>query len=148
MISSTSHSSPIVLLCNTSFTQKDILLLLSSLTDCSPIEPNVWNDIIYNIPNNHYIFTYTFDNKLIGMITIIIEQKIIHGGRKVAHIEDLVILPEYRGAGIGKQLLDFAKNFAKDNNCYKVILDCNENLIPFYKANQFTQKAVQMALYF
>ena len=139
---------PISLLCNTSYTQKDVLLLLSSLTDCSPIEPNKWSEIINNIPKNHHIFTYTFDNKLIGMITIIIEQKLIHGSSSVAHIEDLVILPEYRGSGIGKELLEFAKNFAKNNNCYKIILDCDKKLIPFYEKSGFKEGAVQAFIKF
>ena len=98
------------------------------------------------MPDNHHIFTYTFDNKLIGMITIIIEQKLIHGGSSVAHIEDLVILPEYRGAGIGKELLEFAKSFAKNYNCYKIILDCDKKLIPFYEKNEFEEKGVQMRI--
>ena len=137
---------PIKLLCNTTYTQKDVLILLSSLTDCSPIELTKWNQIINNMPKNHHIFTYTFDSKLIGMITIIIEQKLIHGGSFVAHIEDLVILPEYRSAGIGTKLIEFVKNFAKSNNCYKIILNCDKNLITFYEKNNFKSKEVQMRL--
>ncbi len=81
------------------------------------------------------------------MITVLIEQKLIHVGRQVAHIEDLVVSPEDRGVKIGKELIVFAKNFAINNNCYKSILDCDKRLIPFYNKNGFTEKAVQMALY-
>ena len=135
---------PISLLSNTNYNQKDVLLVLSTLTNCSPIEPKKWEEIMNNLPNNHHIFTYTLDNKLIGMVTVIIEQKLIHSASCVAHIEDLVILPEYRNLGIGKQLLHFAKTFAKNNNCYKIILNCDKKLIPFYEKNDFVEKAVQM----
>lgn len=142
----TSPISPISLLSNTSYTQKEVLLLLSTLTDCSPIDPTKWSELINNLPKNHNIFVYTLDNKLIGMITIIIEQKLIHGCSCVAHIEDLVVIQEYRGSGIGKNLLDFAKIFAKNNNCYKIILNCDNKLIQYYEKNRFKECSVQMRL--
>ena len=41
------------------------------------------------------------------------------------------------GMGIAKELLAYAIRVAKDNNCYKIILDCNRELIPFYEKSGF-----------
>ena len=85
--------------------------------------------IILELPKNHNIYFYiTADNKIVGAITLIIEQKLIHNGKCSGHIEDFVVLEEYRSQGIGGLLIDYAINISKQNNCYKCILDCNENL--------------------
>ena len=55
------------------------------------------------------------DGELIGSITILIEQKFIHDGAKVGHIEDVVTRNEYEGRGVGKALVLKAIDFAKKN---------------------------------
>lgn len=104
--------------------------------------------IIKNLPKNHKIFIAKSDNNIIGSITFLLEQKIIHNGKSVLHIEDVVVSKESRGLGIASQLLEFSKKFAKDNNCYKIILDCNSHLEGFYQKNGFENKNIQMSYYF
>ena len=82
------------------------------------------------------------------MGSILIEQKIIHNMGKVAHIEDIVIDKNYRKMGLGSKMINKLKKIAKDNNCYKIILNCNEKLITYYEKYGFSQKNVQMAIYF
>lgn len=82
---------------------------------------------------------------VVGSITILIEHKLIHNGGKVGHIEDVVVDSNYRGTGLGKKLIDFAKTYCSD--CYKIILNCNNNNINFYKKCGFTEKETQMVLY-
>jgi glucosamine-phosphate N-acetyltransferase len=79
--------------------------------------------------------------------TIMIEPKIIHGGRPAGHIEDIVVLEKWRNKGIAKELLDQLKTIAIENNCYKIILDCNDQLVPFYEKSGFSKKGIQMAEY-
>ena len=55
--------------------------------------------LIERLPKNYNIFFYLENNKIVGAITLIIEQKIIHSGGKVGHIEDFVVLDEYRNKG-------------------------------------------------
>ena len=83
--------------------------------------------------------------KLLGSGTIIIEPKIIHGGKSVGHIEDLVVHPNYRNQGIAQTILDKLVDYSK-KDCYKVILNCNPNLESFYKMAGFEKKCIQMAL--
>lgn len=80
----------------------------------------------------------TDDNKIIGSITLLIEQKFIRGGGKAAHIEDVVTHTFARGQGIAKALIDRAIAHAKTEDCYKIVLDCCHNLEEFYKRYGFT----------
>ena len=80
--------------------------------------------------------------------TIIIEPKIIRKGKSAAHIEDIVVLKKYRNKGIAKELLENLEKIAKDNECYKIILDCQNHVQSFYEKSGFTQKGFQMVRYF
>lgn len=88
------------------------------------------------------------DKKIIGTITIIIELKFIHNLGKVAHVEDFVVDSNYRGLHLGTKLMNLAKDLAKKENCYKIILDCNEKLKTFYEKFDFIQNNYSMQLYF
>ncbi|ADO67426.1 putative N-acetyltransferase [Cafeteria roenbergensis virus] len=103
--------------------------------------------ILNNLPNNHKIYIALINNMIVGSITFILEQKIIHNGKFVLHIEDLIVSKEVRGCGIASKLLDYSKNYAKNNNCYKIILDCDNKIKNFYKKNNFKEKNIQMSLY-
>jgi len=70
---------------------------------------------------------------VIGSTTLLIEPKFIHQGGKVGHIEDVVIAKEHQGTGIGEKLINFVLDHAKQNQCYKTILDCSDDLKQFYE---------------
>ena len=123
---------------------QEILLLLQQLTSCPPIPIVRYLNIIYNLHENHEIYLYFYNNKLVGMGTILIERKIIHNGSNVAHIEDIVVDKDYRNMGIAKQIINFLKAKAKKKMCYKIILNCTEELVPFYEKNSFKKSAIQM----
>lgn len=87
-------------------------------------------------------------NKMIGCGSIIIEPKFIHKCGSVAHIEDVCINPEYRGKGYGKKIIQLLVDISKVNNCYKVILDCNDENKSFYEKCGFNKTNNQMSIYF
>tara|TARA_B100001093_G_scaffold120832_1_gene113668 strand:- start:238 stop:678 length:441 start_codon:yes stop_codon:yes gene_type:complete len=102
---------------------------------------------LYNYPN-HNIYGYFIDNKIVGIITLLLEQKIIHNGKYVGHIEDLVVNENYRCQGISRCLLEYVIEISKMNDCYKCILDCVPDLEEHYKKNGFYKKGYYMAKYF
>lgn len=102
---------------------------------------------LYNCPN-HNIYGYFIDNKIVGIITLLLEQKIIHNGMYVGHIEDLVVDKNYRYQGISRSLLEYVIEISKMNDCYKCILDCVPDLEEYYKKNSFYKKGYYMAKYF
>lgn len=107
------------------------------------------NEIINNLPTNQYIYGYTKNDIVLGSITFICETKLIHDSKCVLHIEDLIIRAKYRKSGIGTILLEFAKQFAVNNNCYKIILDCKDSIKSFYEKNNYVQhnNNIQMSCY-
>lgn len=124
----------------------DILKQLSVIDNIDNID---FNNFVNGLHNNHNILVIEDINKsiIIGTITFIIECKIIHNMGKVCHIEDLVIDKNYRGLGLGKLLVDKVKEIAILQNCYKIILNCNEKNIDFYKKLSFNVCNTQMAIY-
>ncbi len=70
--------------------------------------------------------------EVVGTVSLLIEQKFIHRGGKVGHIEDVAVRRGFRGKGLGADLVRFATEEARRLGCYKVILNCFEPLVPFY----------------
>ena len=122
----------------------EILDLLNQLTDTPKYDKFHFESIIYSLKNNHFIYLYLIENKVVGMITLIIEKKLIHNGKCVGHIEDLVIHDNYRNKGIARELLNYVINKCNENNCYKIILDCAEDYIKFYEKFNFKKSGFQM----
>jgi len=127
------------------------LNLLSFLTETPPISTEEFiqqiikiselGDIIICYSNEHDKIT------ILGSGTIIYEPKIIHGCKNVGHIEDIVVHEKYRGQGIAQKILTKLTDNAYNKNCYKVILDCKNELIPFYEKMGFQQNNYQMSKY-
>jgi len=92
-------------------------------------------------------FMMVIDNNIVGTGSIIIERKISRDFKNVGHIEDIVIDKKYRGKGYGKELILYLINFCKENNCYKIILNCEEKNKKFYEKSGFINKNLEMSYY-
>jgi glucosamine-phosphate N-acetyltransferase len=131
------------------------LALLSFLTDAPNVTTEDFvNQLIDISLIGDILVCYAIDREkskitIIGSGTIIYEPKIIHGCKKVGHIEDIVVHQYYRCFGIAKNILQKLVELGKNHNCYKIILDCKSELIPFYEKNGFQcQDVNQMSIYF
>ena len=130
------------------------LKILNQLSNSSPTgnifsikeRMNLINEYLVNNVN-HRIFVIYYNNEIVGMVTILIEPKIIHDFKKVCHVEDFVIDSEYRGIGIGKIVLEKIKNLAQAYDCYKIILDCSDSVREFYENCGYTHTNNQMSIY-
>ena len=85
--------------------------------------------------------------EIIATGTLFFEQKLIHNFGTVAHIEDVVVSRRYRKQNYGKILIDSLVEKAKENNSYKVILNCDEKLKNFYSKSNFLVSGIQMSYY-
>ena len=101
---------------------------LDSLRNASDLNKDTARDILKKIIENpdHVIHVAEVDGKVVGSTTLLIEQKFIHKGGKVGHIEDVVVSKEFEGRGIGIKLVTSLLEVAKTENCYKTILDCKD----------------------
>jgi glucosamine-phosphate N-acetyltransferase len=129
------------------------LLLLSELTSTELLENDIFRTNIERIHKMGSIIVGIVEDsssnfEIISSGTIIIEPKIIRGGKNVGHIEDIIVADHMRGQGIAQKMLEMLKTIAKYNNCYKVILDCDNDVKTVYTKNGFEVKGLQMAQYF
>ena len=76
-----------------------------------------------------------------GATTLLIETKFIHNGGKVGHIEDVVVDKKHQRKGIGEKIIIYFLRYAKDQGCYKTILDCTDEVKPFYEKLGFKHNA-------
>jgi glucosamine-phosphate N-acetyltransferase len=61
----------------------------------------------------------TDEGEVVGLITLLVDQKFARSFAKAGHIEDVVVRKEYEGRGIGSALLAAAEEEAKRQGCYK-----------------------------
>jgi glucosamine-phosphate N-acetyltransferase len=146
------------------FHDKDqYLSLLKELTDIGQYDDYKWRQVWNELTSHNNIEIYVIEDdpngdllqqgndqpvpvslELIAAGTIIMEQKFIHGGALVGHIEDIVVKKTARSAGLGKRMVNFLTEHAKHLGAYKVILDCKESVVPFYEKCGFVKQEVQM----
>jgi glucosamine-phosphate N-acetyltransferase len=82
-------------------------------------------------------------NHLIGCGTIIKLEK-LHNN-PIGQIEDVIVSEKYRGLGLGKLIIQKLVDIGfSEFKCYKIILNCLEKNIEFYKKNGFEITGVQM----
>lgn len=112
--------------------QNGFLETLSNLqpTNMSPIDAEV---IFDDLPDYVKIYVAVEDEKVVGTATLWIEPKFIHGGSKAGHVEDVATHKDHEGKGIGSLLQRKLIEVAAEHGCYKILLDCKRDLIPFYR---------------
>ncbi len=84
--------------------------------------------------------------RVVGTASLVIEQKFIHKGGKIGHIEDVAVHPESRHLRVGSVLVRHAIAQARRLGCYKVILSCFERLVPFYEGLGFHKHDLGMRI--
>jgi glucosamine-phosphate N-acetyltransferase len=128
--------------------------LLSQLTSSPTISTEEFIHTILDISNMGDIVVCYFYKEgeqtptICGSGTVFYEPKLIHGCKKVAHIEDIVVCSQYRSHGIASKILQELCDKAKQHDCYKIILDCKTELVYFYEKNGFQNHGIQMSQYF
>jgi len=127
---------------------KNYLQLLSQLTEIGQITPDEFANIFKKIQSQIWVFEDTHTNKIVASASILFEQKIIHSGGIVAHLEDVVVDESYRGIKLGQKLIANIIDKARESGAYKIIADCKTELLSFYSKNGFQKKGEQIAIYF
>lgn len=100
-------------------------------------------DIIGN-PQAGHILVARRDGQVVGMVGLLYTISTALGGR-VAWMEDLVVAPPARNAGLGSLLLRRALECARDNGCLRVTLLTDRDNLPaqrFYQRHGFNLSAM------
>lgn len=95
---------------------------------------NTWSQIV-NDPN-HHIIVNVIDGKIVSSCVCVIIPNLTRGIRPYAFVENVVTHADYRGKGYATECLNYAKQIAIDNNCYKMMLltgSKRESTLKFYE---------------
>jgi len=119
------------------------LTSLDSLKKASDISREKAEEVFKKIDSNddYIIAVAVSDNKIVGSATLLIEQKFIHNGGLVGHIEDVVVDKNFQGKKIGKKIIEYLLEHSKKRGCYKTILDCSDDVKAFYERLGFEHNA-------
>ena len=81
---------------------------------------NTWEQII-NDPNHHLIVNEV-DGKIVSSCVCVIIPNLTRNVRPYAFIENVVTHKDYRCRGLAQECLNFARDIALKENCYKMML--------------------------
>jgi|TARA_B110000263_G_scaffold143606_1_gene124612 glucosamine-phosphate N-acetyltransferase len=123
--------------------EKGFLECLDNLKNASDLEATDAEKILKKILRdpNHIIHVAELDGKIVGSTTLLIEQKFIHKGGFVGHIEDVVVRKGFERKQIGGEIVESLLDVAKKRGCYKTILDCKDDVKEFYEKIGFKHES-------
>lgn len=81
---------------------------------------NTWKNIIHD--PNHHIVINEIDGKIVSSCVCVIIPNLTRNIRPYAFIENVVTHADYRGKGYATECLNYAKDIAIKENCYKIML--------------------------
>lgn len=123
-------------------TEKDfdgLMLLYTQLHGNPPPEKTgelseLWHTILSD--ENHHIIAAEEDGKIVSSCVCVIIPNLTHEQRPYALIENVVTDEAYRKRGLATACLDFAREIARKENCYKIMLltgSKEESTLRFYE---------------
>ena len=102
---------------------------------------SVWNSIL-NDPNHHIIVAEE-DGEIVSSCVCVIIQNLTHGQQPYAIIENVITASDYRKKGLGTACLNYAKELAVSQNCYKLMVSTGskeESVLNFYENAGYNRK--------
>lgn len=100
---------------------------------------------------NYKIYIVEIDNQPVGTFALLIMDNLGHLGTPSAVVEDVAVIAEYQGKGIGKKMMEFAMQIVKEKGCYKLTLSSNlrrEAAHAFYESLGFTKHGYSFLIEF
>ena len=107
----------------------------------TPETENLWNKIL-NDPNHHLIVAEE-NGKIVSSCVCVIIPNLTHGQQPYALIENVITDAAYRKKGLATACLNYAKEIAVKENCYKTMLltgSKDESTLKFYERAGFNSK--------
>lgn len=129
------------------------LQLLAQLTKAPDVPFDDFSRVLASIrasPTLHLVIV-ALDRStqtLLAAGTVIVEKKILRGLGKIAHIEDIVVDTKARGKNLGRVIVECLTRIAnEEEKVYKVILDCSDKNVGFYRKLNYKPVQNDMGIY-
>jgi len=88
-------------------------------------------------------------SQILGSFSLSYVQHLTHGGARSASFGDIVVRSDVQGLGVGKRMLTFAAQRARQQGCYKIMLSSSTRRInaqAFYESLGYEQHGVSYLL--
>lgn len=128
---------------------EELLALFQGMADFQNLPDNMFNTLERMKAEKEYLTGFTVRNEqgeMIGYATYFFAYYTWQG--KCLYMDDLFVREDYRGRGVGKELIQNVIGFARKNHCHKLrwmVGAWNENAIRFYKSLGAEIDHVEMA---
>lgn len=102
---------------------------------------SLWNGIISD--KNHHVVVGILDGVIVSSCVLVVVLNLTHGQRPYALIENVITHSAYRNKGCATAVLNFAKETAVRENCYKIMLmtgSKEESTLSFYERAGYNRK--------
>ncbi len=83
---------------------------------------SIWKSEIEGNKNIKYFGAFQ-DGKIVSTCFCLIIPNLTHIGSSACFVENVVTDMAFRGQGLGRKIMEMAIAFARERNCYKVILE-------------------------
>lgn len=94
----------------------------------------LWKKIIED--DNHHIIVAEEDDMIVSSCVCVIIPNLTHNQQPYAFVENVITDEKYREKGLATKCLNYAKNIALKENCYKLMLltgSKQESTLNFYR---------------
>ncbi len=95
---------------------------------------SLWQEILND--KNHYVLVGKIGDTIVSSCILLIVPNLTHGQRPYALIENVITDESCRNKGYATAILNYAKQIAMENNCYKIMLMTGrkkESTLNFYR---------------
>ena len=128
--------------------EKEYMKLLGQLTEVGKVTKEDYTkrfDEMRSAQNTYYIWVVEdlTAKKVVASLTLVYEMKFFRSTSARGRIEDVVVDSAYRGKNLSKVLLDVNRQLSKILGCYKISLECKDNLVKHYGKFDFATEEAQ-----
>ena len=102
---------------------------------------SIWNQVMAD--DFHHIIIAEEDGKIVSSCVCVIVLNLTHGQRPYALIENVITDAAYRKKGLASGCLEYARQIAQKENCYKMMLltgSKEESTLHFYEQAGYNRK--------
>lgn len=131
-----------------------ILNLYSLVLDKGNILTNEQAEIIFKKMQtypNYKVYVAENEEHIVGTFALLIMDNLAHQGTPSGVVEDVAVLNELQGKGIGKMMMEFAIEKCREVGCYKLTLSSNlkrTEAHAFYESLNFEKHGFSFRLNF
>lgn len=101
----------------------------------------LWNRILND--KDHHIIVAEEDGHIVSSCVCVIIPNLTHNQQPYAFVENVITDEAYRNRGLATQCLNYARELAEKDNCYKLMLltgSKKESTLKFYEQAGYNRK--------